>query len=150
MTYHRWPVFAAGSLLLTVTALKSFQESKDAKTLSVTYTRGILHASIPSVQGTGLLTVELLDPEDTVLGRVSRRVTASARQGAAWEENITLAKPMAMEDLVWQRLHYRFVVDGQSNPSAEGSESISQILRMPVVHILGQQSYFSGGKQRCG
>src|ERR1019366_7038640 len=33
----------------------------------------------------------------------------------------------------------------QQDPAVQGTESISEILRTPVVHILGQQSYLTGG-----
>ena len=157
MTYQRSAhvsrfglLFLAGSLILTVTALESFQGTQRTTdiTLRVTYSRGTLHATIPyeSLQpGAGLLTVEVLSPDDAVLGRTERRVQAVKDPGA-WEAEIALDKPMALEDLAWHRLRYRFTYNGQNTPAAEDTESISQILRMPVVHILGQQSYFSGGQ----
>ena len=144
----------AGSLIVTVTALKSFQgiQGANAKSLSVTYSHGILRATVPypSRQGTGQLIIEALDPDDAVLGHVERAVEVGkaevGKEGGAWEEDIALAKPLALEDLAWQRLRYRFTYNGETRPAAEDTESISQILRMPVVHILGQQSYFSGGQ----
>lgn len=155
MTYHRsahvsrfWLVVLAGSLILTVTALQSFQESPRAKGVSVTYSHGVVHASIPSPQDrhTGTLLVEVLDPAGAVLGRTERRVQ-SGSGAPAWEADIALAKPLPLEDLAWQRLRYRFTYDGvRSAPSIEDVESISQVLRMPVMHILGQQSYFAGGQ----
>ena len=51
-----------------------------------------------------------------------------------------------MEDLAWHRIRYRFAYGGSQEAALRGTESISQILRMPVVHILGQQSYLSGGQ----
>ncbi len=149
MTYHRWTKLSLLALILAATALKSFQATHgaDAKTVSVTFSRGILRASIPypSRPGAGQLTVEVLDPDDAVVGRTERRVDAGKTPGA-WEETITLTKPLGLEDLAWHRLRYRFTYNGQTNPAEEDTESISQILRMPVVHILGQQSYFSGGQ----
>ncbi len=44
------------------------------------------------------------------------------------------------------RIRYRFTYSGSAEAALGGTESISQILRMPVVHILGQQSYLSGGQ----
>src|SRR5208337_4542450 len=46
----------------------------------------------------------------------------------------------------WHRVRYRFAYMGSQDAAIEGTESVSQILRMPVVHILGQQSYLSGGQ----
>ena len=51
-----------------------------------------------------------------------------------------------MDDLVWHRVRYRFEYDDDKSAGLEGTESISQILRTPVIHILGQQSYLAGGR----
>ena len=155
MTYHGWTrvsrswlLFMTGLLILTVTALESFQgDSANDKTLSVTYVHGVVRATIPATvrrNGPGQLTVEVLDVDDHVLANIERRVDAGNE--AAWVTEIKLAKLLPVEDLVWQRLRYRFTYSGQTSPEVEGTESISQILRQPVVHILGQQSYFSGGQ----
>ncbi len=53
-------------------------------------------------------------------------------------------KPIAFEDIVWQRLRYRFEYADNQAAAIEGIESISQILRRPVVHILGQTEYLAG------
>jgi len=62
------------------------------------------------------------------------------------QEMIVLAARPSVEDLVWHRLRYRFVYSGGREDAIEGTESISQILRMPVIHVLGQQSYLAGGQ----
>jgi len=109
---------------------------------------GALHLSIPyqaGSAGSGLLTIDILDPEDAVLAHRARRTDVAAGQGR-WLEEIRLDKPMPLDALVWQRVRYRFTYnDGETTP-LEGMDSISQVLRMPVVHILGQQSYLSGGQ----
>ncbi len=84
--------------------------------------------------------MEVLDPEDKVLGHTSRRLDVAKGQGR-WQDSIKLEKPMPLDDLVWHRVHYRFEYDGENNARIEGVESISQILLRPVVHILAQQSY---------
>jgi len=118
------------------------------KALVVTYSSGVLHVDVPyhvDSTGPGNLTLEVLDPEDQVVGRAERHVDAARQQGQ-WREDLPLAKPLALEDLAWHRLHYRFeYLDRKSSP-VEGTESISQILRTPVVHILGQQSYLAGSQ----
>jgi hypothetical protein len=58
---------------------------------------------------------------------------------------MALAKAPALEDLVWHRLRYRFTYADHKEAAAQGTESISEILQTPVVHILGQQSYLTGG-----
>jgi hypothetical protein len=112
-----------------------------------TYTGGTLRVAIAFHglhPGAGELTVEVLDPEDGVLGRAQRHVDVAGAAGS-WREEIPLAKTPSLDDLVWHRVRYRFIYADQKDAAAEGTESISEILRTPVVHILGQQSYLTGG-----
>lgn len=114
---------------------------------SVTYSRGVLHANISydaPHRGAGQLTVEVLDPNDQVLGHAQRQITLTAGKGA-WQQDLKLTKELSTDDLVWHRLHYRFVYS--EGGVIEGIDSISQILLRPVIHILGQQSYLSGPRQ---
>jgi len=56
--------------------LEPFQAAK-GNTAVVTYTRGVLHVTIPYHavhSGGGKLTLEVLDPEDKVLGRAETQV----------------------------------------------------------------------------
>src|SRR5467141_3592892 len=133
----------AGTILLLV---QPFQTA-DGKTAVVTYSRGVLHVSIPyhaEHAGGGRLTVEVLDPEDKVLGHAETQVGIGEGYGR-WQEDIRLDKALGVDDLVWHRVRYSYVYDDRKIDALEGTESISQILRTPVVHILGQQSYLSGG-----
>ena len=140
--------------IVCLTMLQSFQgtATADGESASVTYSHGTVRASIPyraPHAGAGQLTVEVLDPDDQVLGRAQQKVEVGAGKGH-WREDLKLAKPMGIEELAWQRLRYSFAYDSHPGEAAiaaiEGTESISQILRMPVVHILGQQSYLSGAQ----
>src|SRR5689334_10602247 len=91
--------------------------------VTATYSHGILHVTIPH-SGDQKLTVEVLDPDDRTIGRADG-------------PDVKLAKPLAVEDLVWHRVRYRV-------GATEGIESISQILRTPVLHVVAQQSYVAG------
>jgi uncharacterized protein YfaS (alpha-2-macroglobulin family) len=146
---RRWLLATALLFLVSLGIVKSFQGiPADGKTAAVTYSNGTLHSAIPyqaAHAGTGRLTVEVLNPEDEVLGRVERSATVSDSAGE-WRDEIKLAKELAVEDLVWHRLRYRFVYSDSQEAAIEGTESISRILRTPVVHVLGQQSYLAGGK----
>ena len=135
--------------IICLTLLKSFEGTTTAAgdSAAVTYSQGTVRATIPYLArhaGAGKLTVEVLDPEDRMLGRVERRLSVAAGKGS-WQEELKLAKPLPVDELAWHRLRYRFAYDTQG-AAIEGTDSISQILRMPVVHILGQQSYMSGGE----
>lgn len=143
--------FAAFVIAVMLTAglftSASLHPTGDDASLSATYVHGVLRCTIPyhaNEPGAGNLMIEVLDPEDNVLGRTERHLGVSAGQ-SQWNESVKLDKPLGVEDVVWQRLRYRFEYDDHK-PSIEGTESISAILRMPVVHILAQQSYLSGGE----
>jgi len=113
---------------------------------TATYSQGALHVEIPYTApraGAGILTVEVLNPEDGVLGRSERRLTLAAGKGS-WQADIKLDKELATEDLVWHRVHYRFLYSSDAGGTIEGADSISEILRTPVVHVMAQQSYLSG------
>ena len=144
-----WLLAAALSFLVSMGMVMSFQSPPaDASAVAVTYLGGTLQATIPFRAlhaGAGQLTIDVLNPEDEVLGHVERRVTVSSAAGV-WRDQIRLAKPLALDDLVWHRLRYRFVYSDAREAAIEGTESISEILRTPVVHVLGQQSYLAGGQ----
>ena len=120
-----------------------------AENAAATYTRGNLAVTIPyhgASKGSGRLVAELLDPEDNVLGRTERGVDTGRGDGA-WQVTIVPEKPIPFDEIVWQRLRYRFVYnDAGGNAAIEGIESISEILRRPVVHIIGQTEYLAGSE----
>jgi uncharacterized protein YfaS (alpha-2-macroglobulin family) len=138
---------------LIVTALVTMKSSNPAKAANLdatvaTYAHGVLNTSIPydlPSPGSGQLTVEILDPEDRPVGHVEHQVEVKPGRGS-WQADIKLAKAIDTDELVWHRLRYRFAYADRNGAAVEGTESISQILRMPVVHILGQQTYLTGGQ----
>ena len=115
---------------------------------TATYSHGMLHLAIPyhaAHRGTGHLALEVLDPEDHVLGRVEKSLEV-VEGTSQWKEQVRLDKPVALEELVWHRVRYRLQYEDTRFADLQGAESISQMLRMPVLHILGQQSYLSGSR----
>jgi hypothetical protein len=143
--------------LLVITAIVTVQEFHAANgekvpieepTASATYVHGILDLTIPyhaTRAGAGQLEVEVLDPEDHVLAHLDQPVDVAQGQGH-WRKGIQLAKPLASDELVWHRVRYHFAYSDGKSSSIEGTQSISQILRTPVIHILGQQSYMAGSQ----
>ncbi len=120
-------------------------QSKDT-TPSATYLHGTLHVSIPYSaprSGDGNLTVEVLDPEDGVVGRFDGTINVAAGHGFQ-EQLVSLTGSPAVEDLVWHRLRYRFIYQGDRTAALRGVIAISRILRHPVVHVLSQQTYITG------
>ncbi|HEY6372201.1 MAG TPA: MG2 domain-containing protein [Candidatus Sulfotelmatobacter sp.] len=127
--------------------VQQFQASNRERAANATYGHGVVNLVIPydaAHSGMGRLTMEILDPEDQVLGHVEQHVQVAGGPGS-WREQIKLAKPLALDELVWHRVHYRFEYSDSKTTAIEGTESISQILRTRVLHILGQQSYLTGG-----
>jgi uncharacterized protein YfaS (alpha-2-macroglobulin family) len=134
-------------VIAAIVTVQSFQAANGESAPGATYAHGTLDLTIPyraAQGGAGKLSVEVLDPEDHVLGSVERTEDAVPGKGH-WRERIALAKPLAIDELVWHRVRYRFEYGDGKAAKIEGTESISEILRTPVVHILGQQSYLTGG-----
>ena len=144
-----WLLLVPLALIIAgLVVVESFEAAGSEEPRSVTYSNGTLHLAIPyhaNDSGTGQLTMEVLDPEDQILGRAQRHVDA-ARGTGLWREDIKLKKSVSLDELVWHRLRYRFEYSDGKRAAIEGVDSISQILRTPVLHILGQQSYLTGGQ----
>jgi uncharacterized protein YfaS (alpha-2-macroglobulin family) len=143
------PFLLTGPLVLLLAAV-TFLSIAHGRTeqLAATYTRGHLLVSIPyhsTRSGSGKLVAEMIDAEDHVLGRVERTTDISTGDGS-WQQVIQPEKPLPFQDIIWQRLRYRFEYAGSQAPAIEGIAAISQILRRPVVHILGQTEYLAGSK----
>jgi uncharacterized protein YfaS (alpha-2-macroglobulin family) len=140
-----FPVLVASALFTLVVVFRSFSEP-NAEPSAATYTRGTLSVTIPfhaPRPGSGHLTADILDPEDHVLGSAEQSPQLSKGDGT-WRIDIALRKPLPLDDLVWDRVRYRYEYSGESTAAIEGIQSISQILRRPVVHILAQKSYIAG------
>jgi uncharacterized protein YfaS (alpha-2-macroglobulin family) len=93
--------------------------------------------------GAGTLVVEILDPEDQVLGRVERRAELEAG-GGIWKQEIKTTEPLPFDDLIWERIRYRFQYTGGQGSAFQEIHAISEILRRPTVHIIGQSTYLAG------
>jgi A-macroglobulin TED domain/Alpha-2-macroglobulin family/A-macroglobulin receptor binding domain/MG2 domain/Alpha-2-macroglobulin bait region domain/Carboxypeptidase regulatory-like domain/Macroglobulin domain MG3 len=143
-----WILFTAAflALIAAIFIAQPFLSARGESTVA-TYTNGVLHVSVPyhaERAGAGRLQIEVLNPEDGVVGRVEHPASVANGQGR-WQADIKLGKPLALDDLVWHRVRYSFTYDDGGEAGPEGIESVSQIIRTPVVHILGQQSYLAGG-----
>src|SRR5580700_3619579 len=136
--------FTALLILGTALVVQSFQGPQTSPL--ATYSHGVVSVRVPYSSdraGSGRLTVEVLDPEDQPIGRIERETEIGATKGA-WKEDFKLKTPISADDLAWHRLRYRFVFADAKGGSIDGTESMSRILRSPVVHVLGQTSYFAG------
>ena len=73
--------------------------------MSATYVHNALSLVLPyhaEHAGQGELVVELLSPEDKVLGRVTRTVLASG--SGVWRQELATTEPLPFEELIWQRV----------------------------------------------
>jgi uncharacterized protein YfaS (alpha-2-macroglobulin family) len=134
-------------VLIAFTVAWSFGRVQAEQT-AATYAHGKLTVTIPyhaTSQGSGKLVAELLDPEGHVLGHTETEADVAIGDGS-WQQVITPDLPIAFEDVIWQRLRYRFDYYDTDLAPIKGIESISQILRRPVVHIIGQTQYLSGSQ----
>jgi uncharacterized protein YfaS (alpha-2-macroglobulin family) len=133
-------------LFMTIATLAGI--SVQAQQMSALYRHGSLLVTIPyhaAQPGRGTLTTEIVDPEDAVLGRVERTVEITADNGA-WRETVSPQKTMGFDEVLWQRIRYRFVYDDAHLAALDGIASVSQVLRRPVVHVLGQKEYMAGSR----
>ena len=139
--------FFALILLFASAAALSLSQQPERR-MAATYARGSLAVTIPyhaEQAGSGKLIAEILDPEDHVLGRAEDEVQIAKGDGA-WKRTIRPAQPIPFDEIVWQRVRYRFEWSGGDRAPIARIESISQILRRPVVHILGQKEYLAGSR----
>jgi hypothetical protein len=137
------------ALVLLAALVIPFLIDARAQQPAATYTHGNLSVTLPyhsARAGSGKFTAQILDPEDHILGQVERAVDITKGDGA-WQQVITPGKAISFEDIVWQRVRYRFEYnDGDNLPAMEGIEPISEILRRPVVRILGETRYLAGSQ----
>jgi hypothetical protein len=113
-----------------------------------TYSHGVLRVVIPyraARAGAGRLTVEVLDPENHVIGRTEKTVEV-VKGGSRFRAEMKLEKAVPLDELVWHRVRYEFRYDDTKVETLEGVESISNILRLPVLRVLGQRSYLAGSR----
>jgi len=118
----------------------------ESRTISVVYFRDALSFSVPyeaAHSGESELKLELLSPEDRVLGEVERWKRV-AEGSAVWNARMTLREPMTLDKLVWQRVRYTLRYRDQAAPDLEEICSLSEILERPVLRVLGQRSYIGG------
>src|SRR5258708_23187306 len=109
----RFCIFILGAALAaSIVFMATFPEAQatDGESAAAIWSRGVLHVTLPYHglhAGAGQLTIEVLDPEDGILGRSERRVEAADGK-RSWQADLKLAKPLALDELVRHPLPYRF------------------------------------------
>lgn len=136
------------SALLLVGSVLLLEPISNAQTASAIWSHQTLSLTLPvyaSHAGSGRLAVELLSPEDKVLAEAQS--IEEARIGDnTWQQQLTVPRSVPFEQLVWERVRWRFQFDGTAAPAVEQIRSVSMILRRPRMHILGQNAYLTGAQ----
>src|ERR1700683_3911634 len=90
-----WLLFVPVVLVIAaIVTVQSFQAANGEPVVGATYAHGTLDLTIPydaAQAGAGKLSMEVLDPEDHILGSAEKAVDAVQGQGR-WRERIALAK----------------------------------------------------------
>jgi uncharacterized protein YfaS (alpha-2-macroglobulin family) len=131
--------------VLAVLLAATFGNAESA-TLSAVYFHNRLSISVPhqaAHSGEAELRLELLDPEDRVLGEAKREMHV-AEENAVWDAKIALPAELTLDKLVWHRLRYMVHYKDQSSRDFDEIFSLSEILERPVLRVLGQRSYIAG------
>jgi uncharacterized protein YfaS (alpha-2-macroglobulin family) len=118
----------------------------ESRTISAVYFRDALAFSMPyeaAHSGEAELKLELLSPEDRVLGEVKRHKHIT-EGSAVWNARMVLGEQMTLDELVWQRVRFTLRYENQTSPDLEEIRSLSEILERPVLRVLGQRSYIAG------
>ncbi len=118
----------------------------ESRTISAVYFRDALAFSVPyeaAHGGEAELKLELLSPEDRVLGEVKRHKRVTEGSGV-WNARMVPGERMTFDELVWQRVRFTLRYENQTSPDLEEIRSLSEILERPVLRILGQRSYIAG------
>ncbi len=102
-----------------VATLESFQaaQATGSESAAVTYSRGTLRMNIPydlPRAGAGQLAVEVLDPEDQVLGRSEWPRRCACGKGMPGRRTSKLSKVVGTDDLAWDQLRYHFPLIDES------------------------------------
>src|ERR1700689_826578 len=110
-------LLCASLFCASVAVLRILAQSQGNGAVSATYMRGMLHVVVPfnaPRNGAGDLTVEVLDPEDRVVGGADTQVRVRAGRGFP-EQSFAIPDALPVDDLVWHRLRYRFAYADDRN-----------------------------------
>jgi uncharacterized protein YfaS (alpha-2-macroglobulin family) len=139
---------ASIAFLLLLSSLAIGQTHAESGPFSALYSHQALSLTIPyqaARSGNAELKVEVLTPEDTVLGQATQTMPVSQGHGV-WLQEIALRQPMPLDEVIWQRVRFTLRYADEHTPAIEVIRSVSAILRRPVLHVLAQRSYIAGAQ----
>ena len=139
-----------GLLLIAANTLEFFHGTHVAGSdaTAATYSHGILHVSIPYHGlrfGGGRLILEVRDPENGIVGRAERRVETEVTMRNRGRKTSSWRRRSKWKTWFWHRLRYHFCLQRRGGGAGGHRVDFVMIIRMPVVHVLGQQ-FLSGGR----
>ena len=140
---HRVFLFLAAALLVYPAA-----GSAETNAISAIYNHNALSVSVAYKaphKGEAELKLEVLSPEDGVLGEASDQVHLAAGD-AVWNAKVELGEPLPVDELMWNRVRFTLRYKDRREADVEEIRSISEVLVRPVLHILGQRSYIAGAQ----
>lgn len=141
---HRKISILSGMILLVAL----FAAKAEARTMSAVYAHDALALTVPFEaprSGNVELVAEVLNPEDRVLGKAVLRERVM-RGSALWNAEIALIEKVSLDEMVWERVSFTLRYADETKPAVEEIRPVAEILRRPVMRILGQRSYTSGAK----
>ena len=137
------------SILIGMVLLPAlFVARAEAKTMSAVYAHDALaltESYDAPRNGDVELVAEVLNPEDRALGKAVLRERVM-RGPAEWNAVIALVEKVPVEEMVWERVRFTLRYADETKPAIEEIRPVAEILRRPVMRILGQRSYTSGAK----
>src|SRR5208283_919787 len=84
------------------------------------------------------LVAEVLNPEDRAWGKAVLRQRVM-RGPAEWNAVIALVEKVPLEEMVWERVRFTLRYADETKPAIEEIRPVAEILRRPVMRILGQR-----------
>ena len=139
------PVRSLLSLLVLLPCVPLAAQSREPASLRVTYAHHALSVALPyhaDRGGEAQLSVQLLSPEDEVLGESVREIGVQPGD-QEWKAVIALPEQTRLDELVWERVLCRVTYVGESKPVLETTRSVSEVLERPLLHVMGQGSYLA-------
>ena len=145
------PPLVALLLIVLTGAYAPFTEAGTPSAAATYSAYGALSVTLPYHRGAARAPASSSPRSSIPRGARSRpcgagRRNRQGRERATWQQTIApVAAESAIEDVVWQRVRYRFEIRRHPRRSDRlASSRCRGYLRRPVVHILGQTEYLAG------
>jgi hypothetical protein len=122
--------FTACALIVLSTLSRctaEFRSTAEPRPMSAVYAHQSLSLSIPyeaAQSGDAELKVEVLSPENNVLGHAEKAVHVEQGEGV-WNAAVSLKELKSVDEVVWQRISFTLRYEGDGAPAVDQIRSIS-------------------------